>query len=153
MALDLQIIRFAARECELQGSGEMSVAWMLNAWDFAQYVTRKGGSLTQSIVLHLGALIEPRKNARGFRTCPVSIGHDLLDNQRVVPHQIETLVVNQDFMKPAEFFKEFETIHPFVDGNGRTGAILYNWLNGSLDNPVWPPNFWNDPRRTLGNGA
>jgi len=41
-----------------------------------------------------------------------------------------------------QFYYEYENIHPFVDGNGRSGKILYNYLLGTLDNPQMPPNFW-----------
>lgn len=42
-----------------------------------------------------------------------------------------------------QFYFEYENIHPFVDGNGRSGKILYNYLLGRLDDPIMPPNFWN----------
>jgi fido (protein-threonine AMPylation protein) len=44
--------------------------------------------------------------------------------------------------KEDQFYYEYENIHPFRDGNGRTGKILYNYLLGTLDNPKMPPNFW-----------
>lgn len=40
------------------------------------------------------------------------------------------------------FYFEYEQIHPFSDGNGRTGKILYNYLLDSMDDPVLPPNFF-----------
>ena len=40
--------------------------------------------------------------------------------------------------------KEFLDIHPFADGNGRVAFVLYNWLNGTLDNPVTLPYYYGD---------
>jgi hypothetical protein len=48
--------------------------------------------------------------------------------------------LNPDFAACA--YLTFEHVHPFPDGNGRTGKIIYNWVRGSLDEPEFPPNFW-----------
>ena len=47
-------------------------------------------------------------------------------------------------MTPEEAYKEFQIIHPFEDGNGRVGKIIYNKLKNSLDNPTFPPIFFPD---------
>lgn len=159
--ITLGIVQFCARECKLQMSGELSVGWMVEAWVYAQnapQIKLNNGIIskewpTVKDVLEVGRLVEPWDNRDGFRTAGVRIGQDVKMDWKVIPRQIENLIKYGFTLPPAEFFKEYEEIHPFIDGNGRSGAILFNWINGTLDNPVWPPNFWNDPRRTIGNGA
>lgn len=41
-----------------------------------------------------------------------------------------------------QFYYDYENIHPFVDGNGRSGKILYNYLKNTLDSPEMPSNYW-----------
>lgn len=38
-------------------------------------------------------------------------------------------------LEPDEFFIEFEKIHPYNDGNGRVGEIIYYLSTGSFNCP------------------
>lgn len=154
----MKIVKHCAQECEWQFSGEMSVAWMLGAWRIAQ--ARAGQKLSggpqfrpilDDVVL-LGKTVEPVKNKKGFRLTNVRVGLSVKPDFHEVSRLMEALMDARLDMTPGEFFREYEEIHPFVDGNGRTGNILFNWVNGTLDDPVMPPDFWNQTHREPNRG-
>lgn len=88
-----------------------------------------------------------------FRSSQNWIGGTRPDNARFVPPPVAEMQVSlgelEKFMhtedtipvviKAGLIHAQFETIHPFLDGNGRTGRMLitfYLWKEGLLENPV-----------------
>lgn len=143
--VSLEVVKFCAAECRLQQSGEMSVYQMIAAWDMAQHWSFPTNSvvLNSSYLQSLGKIVEPDVNCNGFRRTNVMIGGDLIGWENI-DHQISSLLrawIAELAMTPEEFYQEFEAIHPFQDGNGRVGQILYNSLNGTMDHPTLAPEY------------
>lgn len=127
-------------------SGALSVAWMTAGWDFAARRRNRRPSVRN--IQELGRIVEPRAVlAPEWRTCNVRVGESIKPDWTRVPLLMEGLISAWPDMDAVDWFQGYEEIHPFADGNGRTGNILYNWHLGTLADPVMPPNLWNDPRR------
>ena len=92
-------------------------------------------------------------NPGEFRTSQNWIGGTRPDNARFVPPPVEEMkkalndlehFIHADdsmltLIKAALIHAQFETIHPFLDGNGRAGRMLitfYLWKEGFLEKPV-----------------
>jgi Fic family protein len=143
-----KIVDYVVEEVERQGhdtstlDGIERVGWMLNAWAYALGSPHIVPFLEDAVTL--GRLVEPVKNKGGLRQCGVRVGDRICPDFGTVPWLLQELFVKLSKRsrspKPLEFYKEFELIHPFVDGNGRTGKILMNWTAGMLLEPTFPPN-------------
>ncbi len=139
----LNIVSFCAEECRRQGSGELSVHWMLTAYDVAFTKAQTGEAFAPEDILQLAALIEPEKNANGYRKVNVSFANMSVVGWQNIEHQIESLMDAAARLTVEEFtaqdvYVEFEKIHPMLDGNGRLGKILFNARNNTLLEPIFP---------------
>ncbi len=96
----------------------------------------KNSQLSESIIknIHYLVLADKREDRGVYRRVPVKIMGAA--HERVQPYLIgskmEAILENyqtstEDIVKKlARFHIEFETVHPFIDGNGRTGRLLIN---------------------------
>lgn len=144
----MAVVSWAAKECARQHSGEPSVLWMVRGWNLAMEGYLTGRPPVELDILALGAIVEPRYNAGGYRLVGVRVGHDVKMDWRQVPRAMENLLGAVEDIDAAEWFYQYEEIHPFRDGNGRTGSIMYNWLAGTLAQPQEPPECWG-PREEI----
>lgn len=140
-SIPMRVLRFCADECTRQHSGEMSVFNMAEAWLFANDLVLEP-SITMNDILNLGKAVEPEKNLRGLRKVSVWLPSLQPPPWREVERLMTDLLQHQRDTTALEFYVEFEKIHPFVDGNGRVGALLYNVLSGTIRQPVAPPDVF-----------
>ena len=146
----LSVAAYCEEEVRRQGhdvrtlDGIERVGWMLNAWAIALRELRDSMAPDVDTIRRLGAWVEFEKNSNGFRRSGVRVGTTVVNvaPDEIVP-RLERLLSMWSAMEPLELYREFELIHPFIDGNGRVGKILLNWRNGTLLTPVFPPqDFW-----------
>lgn len=128
------------------------VAYYAEALRLGYGLVKEQGSLTLNTVLEIHACLEC--NRAGFRQVPGTILRNEQTGEVVfepplpdrVPgymSDLEMFINTQQSIDPlicmALIHHQFETIHPFYDGNGRTGRIiniLYLVLSGLLDVPI-----------------
>lgn len=148
-----KIVEFIKEEVKRQGKGPKEVIWMQEAWENAIANKKKGTELSEDLIMLWGHLVERLKNSyKRWRRHNVFVvkydgDEETVEAECPSPHQVPYLMEewikdSREELSPEAAYLKFEKIHPFMDGNGRVGKIIYNWLKNTLENPEWPPDFF-----------
>lgn len=107
-----------------------------DAFDYVRQLVSEKCEISEKIIkeIHYLVLADKREDRGVYRKVPVRImgaAHETA-KPHLIMEQMQKLIEeyknsNEDIVtKLARFHIEFEAIHPFIDGNGRTGRLLVN---------------------------
>ena len=127
-------------KCHLEAIGHR------DAYYFIEDLVKNEGPISEKSIknIHSLVLIDRQEDRGVYRSVPVSIGGYQPCQPYEVPIKMEQLMAEHSealqklhvIERVALFHLKFETIHPFIDGNGRVGRLL---LNFELMREGFPP--------------
>lgn len=144
-------LEWCAQQVQKQDATPMHVVYMVKALEYVRSCSTKRIELTEQLVYDINYIVlhgclysDPMEVFFYYRRHPVTIDNISLTDWRLIPNAMKQLCPF-----PQEHFKQYASkwvywflqAHPFSDGNGRTAVLIYNWMNGTLDNLVDLPEY------------
>jgi Fic family protein len=136
-----QVREFIRQSNLIEGiSDPLEVKQSLIAWDYLMEDVH--GELSNSVIRKVQKIITIRQPlhpaGRGYyrgelMPFEVTIGGRAGKSSAMVPHLMDNWLLDYKELGWKEAHVRFEHIHPFLDGNGRTGRMLMNWQRIRLE--------------------
>ncbi len=109
---------------------QSSQAQAEEAWEYL--IKQKDINLEKICKLHKILMLHQNlfPHEKGYlRKVPVHVGDKEMMDQDLISEQLKILAQNMTLVPENSKMHhiQYEKIHPFVDGNGRTGRMLMNW--------------------------
>lgn len=106
---------------------EVAWEWLISQRKLTAVVVRT----THKLLTKLQPDLE-EKYKGAFRPIKVYVGNHVPPAPALIKSEMTNWLRDYRMWTPQEAHVRFETIHPFVDGNGRTGRMLMWWHERSL---------------------
>jgi hypothetical protein len=136
------ISSFIRQACVMQNatSAEDYIG-MSMAWYYTWELSKRTSKIEEANLSQMIAFV--RNKVVNYRSLPVMFanGNEGL-NPQFISRQVKLLVKNQKNMSPEEIYTYLIEIHPWDDGNGRVGELVYNFFNSTIADPVHPPQSY-----------
>lgn len=138
-----EVLEWCIDEVERQGDPMKPYLYgMVQAWQYGIKIQDERRSITEDDIHILAGLVKTKDWSR-YRETPVSFADMSLGLPwEQIIRQMHLLIEHQHTFTADEFAKRFLDIHPFEDGNGRVAAILWNYINGTIEHPITMPDFY-----------
>lgn len=139
----MNVVQYIKESCEIQNATTPEdFIGMARAYnEVCDLVDQRNGKFETDEIWWLAAYVN-NNDGIDFRCQPATFANGNITsvNDRLgLIHQLAQLVELKNEMTAAQFYSRFEEIHPFPDGNGRIGSLLFNLLNDTLNDPIHPP--------------